>query len=89
MSMEIDILPIADDDEEAIRLGDLIEGVAGELSAFESAHGFSIDGVPVDVRASGRLARQARQGPERQYRRALRRATVHRAVPRKASLRCS
>ncbi len=45
MSMEIDVLPIADDNEVAIRLGDMIEGVAGELSVFESTHGFSIDGV--------------------------------------------
>lgn len=26
MSMEVDVLPIADDDDEVIRLGDLIEG---------------------------------------------------------------
>jgi hypothetical protein len=45
MSMEVDILPIADDDEETVRLADRIEGVAGELSDFESLHGFSIDGV--------------------------------------------
>ena len=45
MSMEIDILPITESNEEAIRLGDLIEGVAGEFSSFEDAHGFSIDGV--------------------------------------------
>jgi hypothetical protein len=45
MSAEIDILPIADDNEETIRLADLIEGVAGELSPFEDLHGFSIDGV--------------------------------------------
>ncbi|MFN8159964.1 MAG: DUF6036 family nucleotidyltransferase [Solirubrobacterales bacterium] len=48
MSLEIDILPIADDNEETIRLGDLIEGAAGELSPFESAHGFSIDGVDLE-----------------------------------------
>jgi transcriptional regulator with XRE-family HTH domain len=35
MSSEIDILPIADSNEETIRLGDRIEGVAGELSPFE------------------------------------------------------
>jgi len=45
MSVEIDILPIADDDAEATRLADLIEGVAGEWSLFEEQHGFSIDGV--------------------------------------------
>ena len=45
MSIEVDILPIADSNEETARLADLIEGVAGELSPFEALHGFSIDGV--------------------------------------------
>lgn len=45
MSMEVDILPIADDNDETARLADLIEGVAGEFSPFEDLHGFSIDGV--------------------------------------------
>ena len=45
MSMEIDVLPLVDDDAEAARLADLIEGVAGEWSPFEEQHGFSIDGV--------------------------------------------
>lgn len=45
MSVEIDILPIADDNAETERLADLIEGVAGEFSPFEELHGFSIDGV--------------------------------------------
>lgn len=45
MSVEVDILPIADGNEETGRLADLIEGVAGELSPFEELHGFSIDGV--------------------------------------------
>ncbi len=45
MSIEIDILPIADDNDETTRLADLIEGVAGEWSPFEEQHGFSIDGV--------------------------------------------
>lgn len=45
MSMEVDILPIADDAEEVRRLGDLIETVAGELSRFEQTHGFGIDAV--------------------------------------------
>lgn len=35
MSVEVDILPIADDNEETARLADLIEGVAGEFSPFE------------------------------------------------------
>jgi hypothetical protein len=37
--------PIADNNDEAARLTDLIEGVAGELSTFEELHGFGIDGV--------------------------------------------
>lgn len=45
MSIEVDILPMADTNEETARLADLIEGVAGELSTFEELHGFSIDGV--------------------------------------------
>ncbi len=45
MSVEVDILPIAGDNEETARLADLIEGVAGEFSSFEQLHGFSIDGV--------------------------------------------
>ena len=49
MSVEIDILPIADDNVETARLADLIEGVAGELSAFEELHGFSIDGVDLQT----------------------------------------
>ncbi len=45
MSLEIDIVPIADGNDETARLADLIEGVAGEFSPFEELHGFSIDGV--------------------------------------------
>ena len=45
MSIEVDILPIADTNAETARLADLIEGVAGEFSPFEELHGFSIDGV--------------------------------------------
>ena len=51
MSVEIDILPIADDNSETERLGDLIEGVAGEFSPFEELHGFSIDGVDLSTSA--------------------------------------
>jgi hypothetical protein len=51
MSSEIDILPIADSDEETVQLGDRIEGVAGELSPFEQLHGFSIDGVDLQTSA--------------------------------------
>jgi hypothetical protein len=49
MSIEVDILPIADSNEETARLADLIEGVAGEFSPFEELHGFSIDGVDLDT----------------------------------------
>ena len=49
MSVEIDILPIAVDNDETGRLADLIEGETGELSPFEQAHGFSIDGVDLDT----------------------------------------
>ena len=51
MSVEIDILPIADSNSETARLADLIEGVAGEFSAFEELHGFSIDGVDLETSA--------------------------------------
>jgi hypothetical protein len=51
MSVEIDILPIADDNAEIKRLADLIEGAAGELSPFEEFHGFSIDGVDMETSA--------------------------------------
>jgi hypothetical protein len=51
MSIEVDILPMADDDQETARLADLIEGVAGEFSSFEELHGFSIDGVDMETSA--------------------------------------
>jgi hypothetical protein len=51
MSAEVDILPIADDNDETARLADLIEGVAGEFSPFEELHGFSIDGVDLSTSA--------------------------------------
>ncbi|WP_129657106.1 DUF6036 family nucleotidyltransferase [Rothia halotolerans] len=51
MSIEVDILPIAEDAEETSRLADMIEGVAGEFSSFEQTHGFSIDGVDLGTSA--------------------------------------
>lgn len=51
MSVEIDILPISDDNAETERLADLMEGVAGEFSPFEELHGFSIDGVDLSTSA--------------------------------------
>jgi hypothetical protein len=50
-SLEIDILPIADDTGEITRLADVIEGVAGEFSPFAQLHGFSIDGVDLQTSA--------------------------------------
>jgi len=49
MSVEIDILPLADSGDETARLAELIEGVAGEWSPFEEQHGFSIDGVDLET----------------------------------------
>jgi len=49
MSIEVDILPIADTNAETARLADLIEGVAGEFSPFEELHDFNIDGVDLDT----------------------------------------
>lgn len=49
LSREVDILPIAEDNEETARLADVIEGVAGEFSPFEELHGFSIDGVDLET----------------------------------------
>jgi hypothetical protein len=40
-----------DSNDETARLADLIEGVAGEFSAFEELHGFSIDGVDLETSA--------------------------------------
>lgn len=51
MSGEVDILPIADSDEETARLADLLDGVAGEFSPFEELHGFRIDGVDLQTSA--------------------------------------
>lgn len=50
-SLEIDVLPITDDNNETMRLADLIVGAAGEFSAFEQLHGFSIDGVDLTTSA--------------------------------------
>jgi hypothetical protein len=49
MSLEVDVLPIADTNQRTAALADLIEGVAGEWSSFEQQHGFSIDGVDLDT----------------------------------------
>lgn len=51
MSLEVDVLSIADSNLETARLADLIEGAAGEFSPFEQLHGFSIDGVDLETSA--------------------------------------
>lgn len=51
MSMEVDVMPIAEDNAETARLADLIVGTAGEFSPFEQLHGFSIDGVDLETSA--------------------------------------
>lgn len=81
MSMEVDILPMADSNEETARLADLIEGVAGELSPFEDLHGYSIDGVDLETSALPELARPTREGAEREHCGTRRRAGLHRLVP--------
>jgi hypothetical protein len=50
-SLEVDILPITDDNSETMQLADLIFSVAGELSQFQQTHGFSIDGVDLTTSA--------------------------------------
>jgi len=50
-SLEVDILPITDDNNETMQLADLIFGVAGDLSQFQQVHGFSIDGVDLTTSA--------------------------------------
>ena len=83
MSIEVDILPIAETNDETARLSDLIEGVAGQLSPFEELHGFSIDGVDLETAVRpGRLAQPTGQGAERQHRGGRRRAALHRLVSR-------
>jgi hypothetical protein len=50
-SLDIDVLPVADDEGEIARLADEIEGVAGELSSFAQLHAFGIDGVDLQTSA--------------------------------------
>lgn len=49
MSIEADILPTGSDPVSVAERSDRIEGVAGELSLFQSTHGFYIDGVGLDT----------------------------------------
>ncbi|WP_287039704.1 DUF6036 family nucleotidyltransferase [Mycobacterium sp.] len=50
-SAEVDVLPIADDNGEIMRLADKLVGVAGEFSSFAELHGFYIDGVDLQTSA--------------------------------------
>ncbi len=68
-SLEVDILPITDDNNETIRLADLIVGVAGEFSPFEQQHGFSIDGVDLTTSA---LHHRDLQAPDSEIRQSWR-----------------
>ena len=49
MSIEVEVLPIAESNEATANLTDLIQGIAGELSPFDQLHGFSIDGVDLQT----------------------------------------
>jgi hypothetical protein len=66
MSVEVDILPIANSNEETARLADLIEGVAGEFSTSECP--------------PGSVARSVGESAERQHGSAGWAAAVHRLV---------
>ena len=82
MSLEVNILPIADTDEETARLADQIEGVAGEWSLFEEQHGFRIDGVDLTTATlpAGWRDRLVTLS-EPQYGPAVRQSTVQRVLP--------
>ena len=82
MSAEVDVLPIADDNDETARLADLIEGVAGEFSPFEELHGFSIDGVDLDTSALPAGWRDRLVRVQNANTAARTGAAVHRLVPR-------
>ena len=49
LSAEVDLMPDVDDLDLMVRLSDLIEAVAGELSPFEELHGFALDGVDLTM----------------------------------------
>lgn len=82
MSVEVDVLPISDNNTVTAELADLIEAVAGEWSPFEEQHGFSIDGVDLDtaVLPAGWRDRLVRV-QEHEYGGAVGAAAVHRLVP--------
>nr|WP_232065345.1 hypothetical protein [Mycobacterium shinjukuense] len=86
-SVEIDVLPIADDTGEIARIADEIEGAAGEFSQFAQLHGFSIDGVDLQT-SPRRMARSTGQSPKREHSRPIGRTSVHRMVPRQGRSVC-
>lgn len=87
MSIEVDILPIADTNDEVARLADLIEGAAGELFSIRGAAWFQHRRRrPHDRGTAPRLARSAGQDSERQHGSPRRRATVQRPLPRQGDL---
>jgi len=61
-SLEVDILPIAESNDQTARLAVVIDGIAGEFPPFEQRHGFSIDGVDLEtaVLPEGRRERLVR-----------------------------
>ena len=81
MSVEVDILPIADSNDETARLADLIEGVAGEFSTFEETARFQHRRRRSgNVDAPGWVARSVGESAERQHGSAGWTAAVHRLV---------
>jgi hypothetical protein len=67
-SVEVDILPIADSNDETARLADLIGGVAGEFSTFEELHAFQHRRRRSgNVGAPGSVARSVGESAERQH----------------------
>jgi hypothetical protein len=49
MSAEIDIMPVAADEDEIERLSDYLHGAAGQDSRFQETHGFHIDGITIET----------------------------------------
>ena len=80
MSVEVDVLPIAESNASTAELADLIEGAAGEWSLPEEQHGFSIDGVDLDTVVLPAGWRIGWSGPEREHGGAVGTAAVHRLV---------
>lgn len=80
MSHEVDILPIADTNEETARLADVIEGAAGEWSLRGTARLRHRWGRPDDRDIARRLARPAGERAEHEHSTARRDSSVHRMV---------